>query len=76
MVGTGRPATLVLAFDVGYFARHLVVHRLLAGTLARAFFPRGWGRPELVRALVEGNWLRTVFWTLRSAGLVWFYARG
>ena len=33
-------------------------------------------RPELVRALVKGNWLRTVFWTLRSAGLVWFYARG
>jgi hypothetical protein len=33
-------------------------------------------RPELVRALVNGNWLRTVLWTARSAGLVWFYARG
>jgi len=33
-------------------------------------------RPDLVRALVRGNWLRTVLWTARSAGLVWFYARG
>jgi hypothetical protein len=33
-------------------------------------------RAELVRALVRGNWLRTVLWTARSAGLVWFYARG
>ena len=33
-------------------------------------------RPDLVRALVNGNWLRTVLWTARSAGLVWFYARG
>lgn len=33
-------------------------------------------RPDLLRALVRGNWLRTVLWTARSAGLVWFYARG
>lgn len=33
-------------------------------------------RPELVRELVAGNWLRTAAWTLRSSGLVWFYARG
>jgi len=33
-------------------------------------------RPELVRALVRGNWLRTILWSARSAGLVWFYARG
>jgi hypothetical protein len=33
-------------------------------------------RPELVRALVRGNWLRTFLWSARSAGLVWFYARG
>jgi len=33
-------------------------------------------RAELIRALVRGNWLRTVLWTARSAGLVWFYARG
>jgi hypothetical protein len=33
-------------------------------------------RPDLFRALVRGNWLRTVLWTTRSAGLVWFYARG
>ncbi len=33
-------------------------------------------RSELVRALVRGNWLRTALWTMRSAGLVWFYARG
>ena len=33
-------------------------------------------RPELVRALVRGNWLRTFLWSARSAALVWFYARG
>ncbi len=33
-------------------------------------------RPELIRALVRGNWLRTILWSARSAGLVWFYARG
>jgi len=33
-------------------------------------------QPELVRALVRGNWLRTLLWTARSAGLLWFYARG
>lgn len=33
-------------------------------------------RAELIRALVHGNWLRTILWTARSAGLVWFYARG
>jgi len=33
-------------------------------------------QPDLVRALVRSNWLRTSLWTLRSAGLVWFYARG
>ena len=33
-------------------------------------------RPDLVRALVRGNWLRTFLWTVRSAGLLWFYARG
>ena len=33
-------------------------------------------RPDLLRALVRGNWLRTMLWTVRSAGLVWFYARG
>ena len=33
-------------------------------------------RSELVRALVRGNWLRTILWSARSAGLVWFYARG
>ena len=33
-------------------------------------------RPESIAALVRGNWLRTVGWTARSAGLVWFYARG
>ncbi len=33
-------------------------------------------RPELVRQLVRGNWLRTLLWSARSLGLVWFYARG
>ena len=33
-------------------------------------------RQDLLRALVRGNWLRTFLWTARSAGLVWFYARG
>lgn len=33
-------------------------------------------RADLLRALVLGNWLRTFLWTARSAGLVWFYARG
>jgi hypothetical protein len=33
-------------------------------------------RPELIRALVRGNWLRTILWSARLAGLVWFYARG
>lgn len=33
-------------------------------------------RPDLLRALVRGNWLRTILWTARSAGLAWFYARG
>lgn len=35
-------------------------------------------RSGLLDALVRGNWLRTVLWTARSAGLVWFcvYARG
>jgi hypothetical protein len=33
-------------------------------------------RPELLVALVRGNWWRTVAWTARSAGLAWFYARG
>lgn len=33
-------------------------------------------RSNLVGSLVRGNWLRTVLWTVRSAGLVWFYARG
>jgi hypothetical protein len=33
-------------------------------------------RPDLLASLVRGNWLRTGLWTLRSAGLVWFYARG
>lgn len=33
-------------------------------------------RPDLLRALLRGNWLRTIVWTARSAGLVWFYARG
>lgn len=31
---------------------------------------------DLVRALVRSNWLRTILWTLRSAGLLWFYALG
>ncbi|MFM8887380.1 MAG: hypothetical protein ACKOKC_13345 [Chthoniobacterales bacterium] len=33
-------------------------------------------RADLLDSLVRGNWLRTVAWTARSAGLVWFYARG
>lgn len=33
-------------------------------------------RPEVIRALVRGNWLRTILWTARSAGLIGFYARG
>jgi hypothetical protein len=33
-------------------------------------------RPDSVRALVRGNWLRTILWSARSAGLVWYYARG
>lgn len=33
-------------------------------------------QPELVRALVRSNWLRTILWSARSAGLLWFYARG
>ena len=31
---------------------------------------------ELIRWLVRSNWLRTLLWSARSAGLVWFYARG
>jgi hypothetical protein len=79
------------AAEFGAFHRHhcrsigLVVGPLMvlelstAGCLALAGQPlwsREGARPEFVRALVNGNWLRTVFWTLRSAGLVWFYARG
>jgi len=35
-------------------------------------------RPDLLDSLVLGNWLRTVLWTVRSAGLLWccVYARG
>lgn len=33
-------------------------------------------RANTLRLLVRGNWLRTVLWSARSAGLVWFYARG
>lgn len=33
-------------------------------------------RSELLESLVRGNWPRTLLWTARSAGLVWFYARG
>ena len=33
-------------------------------------------RPDLIRALVRGNWLRTILWSVRSGGLIWFYARG
>ncbi len=33
-------------------------------------------QPELIRRLVAGNWIRTVLWTVRSLGLLWFYARG
>ena len=33
-------------------------------------------RPELLELLIRWNWLRTLLWTARSAGLVWFYARG
>lgn len=33
-------------------------------------------RPELIHRLVAGNWIRTVLWTARSLGLLWFYARG
>jgi hypothetical protein len=33
-------------------------------------------RPDLIRWLVRGNWLRTILWTARSVGLIWFYARG
>lgn len=28
--------------------------------------------PELIVALVRGNWLRTAAWTARAAGLLWF----
>lgn len=31
---------------------------------------------ETLRLLVRSNWLRTILWSARSAGLVWFYARG
>jgi len=31
---------------------------------------------DLVRQLVRSNWLRTLLWSARSAGLLWFYARG
>jgi len=33
-------------------------------------------QPGLVRQLVRSNWLRTFLWSARSAGLLWFYARG
>ena len=33
-------------------------------------------RAGLVLYLVRGNWLRTFLWTVRSVGLLWFYARG
>ena len=33
-------------------------------------------QPELVCQLVRSNWLRTFLWSARSAGLLWFYARG
>lgn len=48
---------------------------LWQGPLHRRLLREG-PRPALVRALVRGNWLRTVLWTLRSVGLMWFYARG
>ncbi len=74
---------LALAGQPLWFWR-LMMGMLLVIWLSTAFWQgplhgrlsREGARPELVRALVRGNWLRTVFWTLRSAGLVWFYARG
>ena len=74
---------LALAGQPLWFWR-LMMGMLLVIWLSTAFWQgplhgrlsREGARPELVRALVKGNWLRTVFWTLRSAGLVWFYARG
>lgn len=33
-------------------------------------------RADLLGSLVRGNWLRTVLWSARAAGLAWFYARG
>ncbi len=74
---------LALAGQPLWFWR-LMMGMLLVIWLSTAFWQgplhgrlsREGARPELVRALVNGNWLRTVFWTLRSAGLVWFYARG
>ena len=44
--------------------------------LQHARLSREGPRPHLVGSLVRGNWLRTVLWSVRSAGLVWFYARG
>ncbi len=48
---------------------------LLQGSLHSRLACEG-PRSELVDSLVRGNWLRTFFWSVRSAGLIWFYARG
>jgi hypothetical protein len=48
---------------------------LLQGPLHGRLSREG-SRPDLVRALVRGNWVRTILWSARSVGLVWFYARG
>ena len=61
----------MLAALVAIWLSTALVQGPLHGKLAREG-----PRPELLESLVRGNWLRTVLWTARSAGLVCFYARG
>lgn len=70
----GEPAWFwrsMLAALAGIWASTILWQGPLHGRLAREG-----PDPVLIRQLVGGNWIRTVLWTARSAGLVWFYARG
>jgi hypothetical protein len=48
---------------------------LLQGPLHNRLSREG-AQPDLVRALVRTNWIRTLLWLARSLGLILFYARG
>ena len=74
LAACGEPAwfwRLILAVLVVVWLSTAFWQGPLHGRLAREG-----SRPDLVHALVRGNRLRTLLWSARSGGLVWFYARG